>query len=85
MSPLHTPALRGTEDGCAPWELSSPQFPARDCHRLRSLSSGLRPWVHFAIPLLTIWVLEIQLQLLQFICLKTRCFNNSICFFEEIK
>lgn len=37
MSPLHTPTLRGTEDGRAPWELSSPQFPARDCHSAEKL------------------------------------------------
>lgn len=37
MSPLHTPVLRGIEDGYAPWELSSPRFPDRDCHSAEEL------------------------------------------------
>lgn len=85
VSPLHTPVLRGIEDGCAPWNCRLLSSQIGTVTVLKSLWSGLRPWVHFIIPLLTVWVLAIQLQQLRFICLKSRCFNNSVCFFEEMK
>lgn len=85
MSPLHTPALRGTEDGCAPWELSSPQFPDRDCHSVEELviwtltvGSLYNSTPYYLGPSDSITATSVYLP-------EKQVFNNSVCFFEEIK